>query len=169
MGRLESTEWPKNRPSPAADSASACERLLLLVLLFAAPRWGWTLHKVREQARAIAVLEAMGCDVSRGEPESPTVLEWLRGLLGESEPGNAWIVSRHHLQTINHGELSLVEAGQWTGDEPQLTDDGLAFIRSMTDLTKLGIARTSITDAGLVNLRGLTKLDCLTLGGTPRG
>ena len=82
----------------------------------------------------------MGCNVSCGEPESPTLLEWLRGLLGESKPGNALIVSRHHLQTIHLGELNLVEAGQWTDDKPQLTDDGLASIRSMTELTKLGIA-----------------------------
>lgn len=48
-----------------------------------------------------------------------------------------------------------------------LTDAGLAPVRSLTKLTGLALERTNFTDAGLANLKGLTDLKYLSLNWTP--
>jgi mono/diheme cytochrome c family protein len=47
-----------------------------------------------------------------------------------------------------------------------ITDAGLAQLAGLTKLTKLHLEKTAITDAGLVHLKGLTNLEYLNLYGT---
>ena len=49
---------------------------------------------------------------------------------------------------------------------PKISDAGLADIKGLTKLKVLNLGGTNITDAGLVHLVGLTKLETLNLGGT---
>ena len=48
----------------------------------------------------------------------------------------------------------------------KVTDAGLVHLKGMTKLETLKLQLTNITDAGLVHLKGLTKLQTLTIGST---
>ena len=47
-----------------------------------------------------------------------------------------------------------------------VTDAGLVHLKGLTNLSVLGLDGTQVTDAGLVHLKGLTKLSDLWLNGT---
>ena len=51
-------------------------------------------------------------------------------------------------------------------ERTQITDAGLVYLKGMTRLTELGLANTQITDAGLEHLKDLTSLTTLGLDGT---
>ncbi len=48
-------------------------------------------------------------------------------------------------------------------DGTQVTDAGLVHLKGLTKLVRLDLQDTQVTDAGLVHLRGLTKLERLVL------
>ena len=47
-----------------------------------------------------------------------------------------------------------------------VTDAGLSHIQGLTRLKRLSVNGTQVTDAGLTHIRGLTRLEGLSLGGT---
>ncbi|MBO9591480.1 MAG: hypothetical protein J7599_01140 [Niabella sp.] len=51
-------------------------------------------------------------------------------------------------------------------EDSKITDEGLAVIAKLTQLTRLQLANTKITDAGLAQLRSLQQLQVLNLVGT---
>ena len=52
----------------------------------------------------------------------------------------------------------------WT--KSTVTDDGLVHLRGLTGVRRLDLIGTQVTDAGLAHLQGLTALQSLDLGGT---
>jgi hypothetical protein len=120
---------------------------MLLIAVIAVATW--TVNKAKQQGIAVAALGKMGCsvgyDVSNGG--SPTLLGWLRKLLGEEVAWNATSVS-------------------CGGKSSHVTDEGLVQLQGLTQLYSLDLADTQVTDAGLVHLRGLTQLHSLYLDGT---
>jgi Leucine-rich repeat (LRR) protein len=69
-------------------------------------------------------------------------------------------------------DTTLAEVGRlnqlqslWLNDA-SLTDAGLMNLKGLTNLSMLGLDYTQITDAGLVHLKGLTNLKELGLSGT---
>src|SRR4029077_19446304 len=50
-------------------------------------------------------------------------------------------------------------------NEKAVTDAGLVNLKGLTDLNHLNLGGTDVTDAGLVHLKGLTNLKFLNLGG----
>ena len=63
------------------------------------------------------------------------------------------------------GEIVIVDFNN-TQDKAQVTDAGLVHLKEMTKLEELWLIGTQVTDAGLVHLKGLTKLKRLDLKGT---
>jgi Leucine-rich repeat (LRR) protein len=47
-----------------------------------------------------------------------------------------------------------------------VSDTGLVHLKGLTKLQSLSLFRTEVTDAGLVHLKGLTKLQSLNLSDT---
>lgn len=145
-------------------------RSLLLLIAVVAVSLGWLIHKARQEGIAVAALKEMGCDVTYGNNNahqgSPTVLERLRKLLGESESRNVTKVIGSKSQITDAGMVHVQGLTQlqtlWLNDT-QVADAGLAHLVGLTQLQYLWLNDTQITDAGLVNLRGLTQLHSLVL------
>lgn len=53
-----------------------------------------------------------------------------------------------------------------TLNNTQITDGGLADVQGLTRLKRLELNHTQVTDAGLIHLQGLTNLRELRLGAT---
>lgn len=107
------------------------------------------------------------------------------GMNARPLPPEREIVSRDELQKMARERVSLRLAGttlsetEWKilkefkaltfleleGDNPTLTDDGIAHIASIGTLTQLTIWNSSMTDKGLEMLAGLSKLTELSLDG----
>jgi len=64
------------------------------------------------------------------------------------------------------GEIVIVDFNS-TQDKTQVTDAGLVHLKEMTKLEELWLIGTQVTDAGLVHLKGLTQLKRLRLDDTP--
>jgi len=147
-------------------------RSLLLLILVIALSLGWMIHKVREQGIAVAALREMGCDVHHeyADPSgSPTVLEWLRKLLGEAESRSVNEVIGERSQITDAGLRHLVgmsELNHLNLSFTQVSDAGLVYLRGLTELKDLNLEHTQVTDAGLIHLGGLTQLGWLNLDDT---
>ena len=61
-------------------------------------------------------------------------------------------------------DLDLIELTFSRSSE--VTDEGLAHLQGLTDLTSLGLGGANISDAGLPHLAGFTKLTFLSFSGT---
>ena len=109
-------------------------RTFLAIAVLIGAALGLAMHKVREQGRAVAALERLGCTIRHANYNaSPTVMERLRRLLTKDDPMNVTGVSAYMLQT--------------------LPDDGLSYIRGLPELTHLDLRLTPVTDAGLARAR----------------
>lgn len=146
-------------------------RSFFLVVLVIAVSLGWMIHRARQQGIAVAALKEMGCTVSyyTNTDRSPTVLEWLRKLLGEDEHRDVdWVVGSRS-QLTDAGLIHLRELTQFRHlrlDDAQVTDAGPVQLQGLTQLQNLNLNGTQVTDAGLLHLRGLTQLQYLYLSGT---
>ena len=146
-------------------------RSFFLVVLVIAVSLGWMIHGARQQGIAVAALKEIGCTVSyyNNTDRSPTVLEWLRKLLGEDEYRDVdWVVGSRS-QITDAGLVYLRGLTQFRHlrlDDAQVTDAGLVQLQGLTQLQGLSLSGTQVTDAGLLHLRGLTQLQNLNLNGT---
>ena len=145
-------------------------RSLMLLMALIAVLFGWAIHKAREQGIAVAALKEMGCVVQYNDGQrSPTVLEWLRKLLGEGEFRSVTDLYGERSQITDAGLESLrglTLLHELYLAETQVTDAGLVHLQGLSQLRHLELDRTHVTDAGLVNLKGLTQLELLYLTGT---
>jgi hypothetical protein len=138
-------------------------RAFLIVVTLACIWVGWEANRARRQGEAVREVEGLGGVVHfdyqldetgavRGDAE-PSAPQWLRDALGEEQ------FRRVVIADLSYG-------GPRLGENP-VTDERLALIESLPDLTTLELGRElGITDEGLAHLRGLTKLKILYLYNT---
>jgi hypothetical protein len=137
--------------------------LLLVVTVFCV--WlGVQVNRTNKQRRAIAAIEAArgvirydyeydpaGQRISDAVPPAP---KWLRQLLGDDYFRKVVTVSFATEFYGRHKELGL----------SKIDDQGLRLFESLPDVQKLELGHNrAVTDAGLVHLRNLKKLDMLYL------
>src|SRR5262249_61460329 len=64
--------------------------------------------------------------------------------------------------------IAKLRTSRWLNlSETEVSDTGLAELRGMTRLESLELRSTSVTDAGMVHLNGLTGLERLDVRDTP--
>jgi hypothetical protein len=66
-------------------------------------------------------------------------------------------------------DLTWLCVGGSKGSPSLISDDGLALVTSMKNLTNLQLSHSRVTDKGLVHLKGLTKMTILDLDGCKVG
>jgi hypothetical protein len=107
----------KTLPKPRRRVLRFSLRAMLLLVVVIGAALSWTMHKVRQQAKAVAALEGMGCTIDYDDSGNPpSVLESLRKLLTENEPRNV--------------------AGVYAG-ESMLTDSEMAHLQPLTSLWQI--------------------------------
>jgi hypothetical protein len=144
-------------------------RAMLLLVLAGGVAIGWTMHKVREQGRAVSALEKLGCRVFYVGGESPDLLERLKSLLDAGEPRNATSLMASQSYVTDADLLSLKALPQLTDVRlggTDVTDAGITHLAGLARLTSLDLSRTRVTDAGLAHLRDLNELEWLRMDGT---
>jgi len=143
---------------------------------------GITAKRARDQKQAVEAVLEMGGDVYYQHANFPGPGEPLPGRrrLGDP-PGPVWLrqiigneyfftVVQIHLRGPEVNDLSMVAVGRLTDvtslihDAANITDAGLANLKSLTNLQVLSLFSTQITDAGLEHLKGLSNLQTLYLG-----
>jgi hypothetical protein len=161
-------------------------RSLLMLMVVCAFASAWLTRKVaqkraeREAAEALAKAGAsVMYDYQRG-PAPPTAPgpKWLQNVLGAD-----LFNSVEQVHFIGRDKLLAGTRGNVTDDDlrnlpalpdlktlgftltPKITDAGLANLKGLSGLRWLAIGGTGIGDAGLANIKGLSRLESLFLGG----
>jgi Leucine Rich repeat len=150
-------------------------------VLFLASALGWFMYHVRIQQEAVAAVKQAGGGViyscnwrnGRFDPQGkPGVPEWLLQRLGPdffysvkyagvfTELGSR---ADDNLMT-RLGQLRELEALYVDGND--VTDLGLAHLKSLTTLRSLYLQGTGVTDTGLKHLKTMKSLEALNLENT---
>jgi internalin A len=159
-------------------------RMMVLVLILGCGL-GWVVHRANVQRDAVAAIERGGGNAyydwqfsyptggrswHLNKNASPNAPKWLVKALGPDYFGH---VKRVYFRrkvtdaTMEHiGRLDQIESLQLEG-LPALTDAGMVHLRGLTRLRNLVILRSPITGAGLANVSGLTRLEVLRLTNMP--
>jgi internalin A len=154
-------------------------RVLMAAVLVIGSGLGWLSHSARVQRLAVAALEEAGASVvyNWGDPAKPPgsgqtgppYPRWAVDALGPDFFGH--VVQVNYLggdrrfgdeQLASVGRLSRLDSVWIQGSN--VTDAGLAHLRDLTRLNRLGLCwNKGVTDGGLVHLRGLENLEALYL------
>jgi hypothetical protein len=142
--------------------------LIVLVLLIGAGL-GWLVRSAYVQRDAVAAIRRAGGSFSYdwewnngksvpgGKPRAP---KWLVGLIGVgcfAHVTSVWLESAPTYGAIVEvGHLTQLERMQLVGSF--LSDGGLAHLNGLTGLSGLSLSNTQVSVAGLVHLNGLTNL-----------
>jgi hypothetical protein len=152
--------------------------LVLLVAVSVPLGWfAWELNKARRQREAVVRILELGGRVFydyqdeygrrlNAEPGSP---EWLRKLLGDDffcEVVTVDCVLRKFGDNDARRLQELTNLKRLLLGHTQITDKGLAHLQGMTKLEELGLGHTKITDDGLAHLTRMANLERLWLIGT---
>jgi hypothetical protein len=122
---------------------------------------GIELNRIREKARAVSMLEALGAYVTYD-------YQWSESgaYVSDAEPpGQQWlkdVLGSHY--RANVVELHLFAKRGKTPEK--LTDENAHLLSALTELDWLVLMDTNITDAALEHFTGLKKLTRLDLEGT---
>jgi hypothetical protein len=147
--------------------------LIVLVLVFGV--WlGWLVRGARIQREAVEAIEKDrgialhnwqwkdGHGFHAGEPAAP---RWLVNRIGADYFGHVvgvfFLEPKSDALLPHVGQLSQVETLHLSG--PFVTDAGLARLRGLTKLSRLGLHRTKVTDAGLTHLGELAELSWISV------
>jgi hypothetical protein len=151
-------------------------RWLIVVVLAIGAGLGWTVRSAHVQREAVAAIQeaggmvyydvrwSSGKNVPAGEPWAP---RWLVKLIGVDYFGRVTVV-----WFPGHTDLEVLPVGRLTGLErlnlgdSTVSDAGIAHLNGLSDLCLLFLQRTKVTDAGLSHLRRLTQLEWLDLSHT---
>lgn len=152
---------------------------MILTAMVAVP-CAWLGHKIeqkRTELEAVKVVEGLGGWVEwdyqimerGGRDAEPFGPRWLRNILGDNFFSEVEGVSFSNSNSVKDADLailakfpSLKGVDLQVGEDAHITDAGLAQLRQLP-LRGLAIASDVITDAGLVNVKGLTQLQDLRL------
>jgi hypothetical protein len=137
-------------------------RSLLIFTVICAVSAGWLGKRIeqkrneREAAEAIVKLGgSVNYDYEKGTAATPNGPAWLRKLFGEN-----FFSDVEDVFFIGHSEIVGGSGGN-------VTDDGLVELKALPELKMLHLTLTpKITDRGLENIRGLTHLKYIAVGGT---
>jgi len=179
------------RPAPAGTTADPGKRrrrfglslrALMLVVLLLGGGLGWLAYRARVQRQAVAAIEAAGGKViyrwlfGGGKDSSPTRSvrwKWLVDAVGPDYLGTVVAVIGDMFGEKGTDDALMARIGRLGGLEKLLisgqgagavTDAGMAQLRNLTRLEVLWIQDClAVTDAGLDHLRGLTRLRDLEL------
>jgi internalin A len=147
--------------------------LIVLVLVIGAGL-GWIVHQAHVQRDAVAAIERAGGEVmydwqwKGGRPDpngKPGWPKWLVDLVGVDYLGHVSVVVGKGLsdaELLHIGRLDRLDRRLNLNDS-SITDAGLMHLRGLKNLRNLHLARTAITDAGLSHLAELDLLELLTL------
>jgi hypothetical protein len=154
-------------------------RGLILIVVALGAGWGWIVRQAHIQRDAVAAIRKAGGAVSYnweweygrlfpgGEPWAPS---WLGDLIGVDFFGH---VTRVYLEgTSGPADTVLAKVGRLNQlqrlflNGASVTDAGLVHLKGLTNLDVIWLNDTQVTDAGLIYLNGLTNLSGLELNGT---
>jgi Leucine Rich repeat len=161
-------------------------RTLLIFTTIVAIPCAWLANKMDKKRRDRDAVEAfikLGArvhydyEVANAGPTPPPGADWLRKFLGEnffSEVDSVLWGESNWSPPAKHGNLTdaeLEHVGKLTelhrlmllGDDVNVTDAGLVNLKGLTRLQELHLAAPNVTDAGLENLQGLTQLETLVV------
>jgi hypothetical protein len=153
-------------------------RGLIIFVVVLGAGLGWIVRQAHIQRDAVAAIRKAGGRVSynwewdpgksiqAGRPWAPS---WLVDLIGVDFFGHVTSVDLTGSSMTT--DAMLAEVGrlnqlQQLSVHTSVTDAGLVHLKGLTNLSSLGVAGTQVTDAGLMHLKGLTNLSLLFLGGT---
>jgi len=160
--------------------------LMFLILVFGC--WlGWYVHRVQVQRDAVAAIKRAGgsvaydwewgranSDIMRttGRPRAP---QWLADRVGIDWIANVILVDlgTRRNDPNQAGDETLAQVRRlghlkflWLSNNTTITDAGLAQIKGLTALRGLHIDDTLVSDAGLAHLKGMSRLETLNLAGS---
>lgn len=144
----------------------------LFVLVLVIGSWlGWIVQSARTQREAVAAIKGAGGSVDydrdwNDRKSIPGGLLWLVDFIGVDYFGHVTEVS--FLSTATDTTIvqgaGVSHLGTLNGSS--VADAGLAYLKGLTKLSDLNLFGTQVTDAGLAHLKGLTELSELNLLGT---
>jgi hypothetical protein len=153
--------------------------LLLAIGLTCIVHLGRIVHRARLQRDAVAEIRNAGGFVlyEWDREDGPSITggrqwypEWVVELIGVDYFGDVVEVDlRGGLSDANLalvGRFPRLEELYYDSFPSSMTDAGLARLNGITRLKELDLSGTAITDAGLVHLKGMTRLQVLNLSGT---
>jgi internalin A len=178
------------RASPASWSWRRYLRFsvrgLIVLVLVNGAGMGWLVHKARIQREAVGAITTAGgnvaydwdwsngTSVAGGKPWAP---RWLVDRIGIDyfghvtfvflNPGDADDATFAHIGRLTQIQLLIHDQSAFdcVVSSSTLSDAGLSNLAGLTSLSHLSLSGTQATDAGLVHLEGLTKLSHLDLRG----
>jgi hypothetical protein len=143
-------------------------RAMLLLVVVIGAALSWTMHKVRQQAKAVAVLEGMGCNLGF-ENSTLSYVPWMTTLVGNDGIRNVIFLDALNAP-LTDTDLALASGLPHLRHlhlaSTQVTDDGLANIQGLTELVELSLSSTHVGGQGLARLQELEQLQWLDLDGT---
>lgn len=156
-------------------------RTLMIVVLVPGCGLGWIVHTAHVQRHAVALIERTGGGVMydwqfrNGIPNrerEPWAPKWLVDLIGIDYFGNAVYVIGETRQIDNSilvpaGRLGRLERLELSNSA--VTDAGLMQLAGLTHLHTLDLGGTDVGDAGLAHLKKLVSLKDLNLNATQVG
>ena len=134
-------------------------RLMMVLVLVIGGGLGWIERGARIQRQVVAAVQAAGgrCSFSQDWRENPTI----SGVRPEAHP---WLVRHVNVNYVDSViAISLVPRN--VHDPAKANDETLASIGKLDRLESLSLNSTAVTDAGLVHLKGKTRLKYLELSG----
>jgi internalin A len=152
----------------------------MIVVVVVVGGWlGWLVRSARIQREAVAAIEKTGGSVLydwewRDEPDIPAgklwAPRWLVDQVGIDYFGHVISVTLDSSSMASDSTLELVARFKRLRElgvaRPSVTDAGVAHLEGLSDLSWLGLPNTQVTNAGLAHIRGLTKLKGLGLANT---
>jgi internalin A len=159
-------------------------RVLMVVVLVLGGGFGWLAYRARVQRQAVAAIEAAGgtvfydWDYVNGKSIPPASRRpwprWLLDLVGPDYLGSVTWVHLHGSAGAKADDTLMVHVGRLDRlemldlrDNQGVTDAGLAELRRLTRLQGLWLDSTGVRGPGLVHLQGLTRLEHLSLDDIP--
>jgi internalin A len=129
-------------------------RTLLLLVAVLAVWLGWHTYRVKQQREAVLTVEEVGGLVRYD-------YQWTRG--GTTAPPNrpSWLARLVGVDHV-HDVVSITLA-----HNKSVTDADLRQLSALKNLRDLNLGWTEVSDAGLVHLKQLTRLESLYLEGCP--
>jgi Leucine-rich repeat (LRR) protein len=155
-------------------------RELIVFVIVVGVGLGWIVRQAHVQRDAVAAIEGAGGavrydwefnngkDLPGGKPRAP---RWLVNLIGVDYFGHVTAAVAHHM-SARTSHAVIAQVGRLTRlqslnlHDSSITDLGLVHLKGLTNLSVVLLYRTQVSDAGLVHLKGLTNLSYLSLDGT---
>jgi hypothetical protein len=151
-------------------------RGLIVLVLLIGRGVGWMVRGARIQREAVTAITRVGGSVQYdwedaegnipGKP--PWAPRWLADLIGIDYFGHVISVtlSRTEAGTVIEQVGLLDQVEMLMLNQTSVSDAGLPHLKGLTKLEHLYLGYSQVTDAGLFHLKGLTNLSALDLAGT---